>query len=249
MFPIGFTIAVYRRLRGLSASVVAKELGVSRGFLSILELGLRTPPVSLDFTKATAKFLGVSESTVLTSIACEHFLASIKNLTWLTPLLEQAITIGFRRYYLHEEIIGEREDNLAVKVLCPADHFRIPIIGQLLSDYLRPIACEAVEMICSKSESNNEKLDFPRAVAVLKNIKPPLYKSEVLFPLHKAIVFLDSFGVYGESFSLSFHVPDYDSLDKSSYRDVTIWISPFDKDPISFFELPMPTVRRNGKSK
>ncbi len=114
MYPVGIAISVVRQQRNLTAAIVAKKLGISRSFLSIIETGIRIPPLSLDFVHAVSEFLDLPEHSVLSSIACEHFFSELKKFEWLPNMFCSGVSIGFRRYYLIEDHgidYNETEDN------------------------------------------------------------------------------------------------------------------------------------------
>lgn len=241
MFPVGMAIALYRKKLDITAAEAAKKLGVSRGFLSILELGLRLPPNNIEFIKGVAEFLHVSESEVLSSVLCEHFFASTKNLSWFPVLIANAISQGFRRYYLFEDYENLKEDDDFSStrhcVLKPANQFRSLIILQLIEKFLIPVGGDFVkdEYFLDVAGKKTQTLGY------FTNVKPYLNRSDNVFPLRESIVFMDSFGIHERGFRFSFHTPFTKSAGEKSFREVLVSISPFDKNPINFLELPLMT--------
>lgn len=243
MFPVGLAIAVYRKKKGMSAAMAAKSLGISRGFLSIVETGYRLPPVSLDFAEAAARFLSVEENVILASIACEHFLASVKNLKWLPVMITSAITQGFQRYYLFPDN-DQSWKTQQIHVLAPADEFRRPLVSELVNRYLNRVAGIYIE-----HKEGPIQIDLgPHQVfslGVIDNPKPYLFQSDSLFPTRESLVFLDSFGVHNHLlFSLSFHTPQTGMEIDGFPCEAIANLSPY-KDPnIHFLDLPVVRSKR-----
>ncbi|WP_156779679.1 helix-turn-helix domain-containing protein [Desulforamulus reducens] len=234
-------IALHRKKLDITAANAAKKLGISRGFLSILELGLRLPPNNIEFIKAVADLVHVSESEVLSSVLCEHFFASTKNLSWFPVLISKAIAQGFRRYYLFDDYnnVNEDDDFNSIRhcILKPADQFRSSMISHIIEKFLIPVGGDFIkdEYFIDIDGKKMQVLGY------FTNVKPHLYKSDNLFPLRESIVFMDSFGIHERGFRFSFHTPFTKPAGGKSFREVSVSISPFDKNPIHFLELPLMT--------
>jgi len=234
MFPVGFAISVYRRMKELSAATVAKQLGISRGFLSILETGLRLPPVSLEFASAVSEFLGIENEPVLASITCEHLFASVKNLKWLPSLFCSGISMGFRRYYIYGGHLSSNFSNAKIYVLSPVDKFRLPLLKELILKHLDHVAGNftiAEEKIVSGD------VEYA-TLGYFTNVKPILFSgTNELFPLRESITFIDQFSVSdGLLYFFDFHTP---FTDPNKLKLTTLYISPFEKDPIQFIDHPV----------
>jgi transcriptional regulator with XRE-family HTH domain len=250
MFPVGLAIAVYRSQKGITAKQVAKEIGVSRGFLSILELGLRLPPVSMDFARATANFLNVSETALLSSISCEHFLTSIKNFAWLSPLINNAISDLFTAHYFSRKgSFAENAHSESLYVLRPCDDFRAPILKHIIEKKLIPTGAEtfiADEITLCSGE---------KTLGILKNVKPYLYKTSNLFSIPESLIFFDSFGVSSTTLSLpdeashvfnfTFHTPLSAPMHDNNHFSVDVSINPFSSNPIDIFTYPITSFTKD----
>ncbi len=238
MFPLGLAIAVYRSKEGVTAEVLAKDLGVSRAFITRIEAGDRLPPLKNEFVEAAAEFLKVPKTLVLTSIICEHYLASMKGLAWFPSLFCKAISRGFVEYYLDEspllqDRLEENTNDVNVNVLSPLDNFRVPLMQELLAR-LHPVAGDFYRL---DKEIAIEALEY-KIIGVFKNAKPYLYQSESLFTLRDSLIFLDSFGVSFDRFHFEFHTPFTENPDKILYKHVTIYISPYESEPINIITMP-----------
>jgi transcriptional regulator with XRE-family HTH domain len=237
MFPLGLAIAVYRSKEGVTAEVLAKDLGVSRAFITRIEAGDRLPPLKNEFVEAAAEFLKVPKTLVLTSIICEHYLASMKSLAWFPSLFCKAISMGFVRYYLDQSPLLQdslEESMNDVNVLSPVDNFRVPLMQELLAR-LHPVAGDFYRL---DREVAIEALEYI-VIGVFKDAKPYLYQSESLFTLRDSLIFLDSFGVSFDRFHFDFHTPFTESpYDKVLYKHVIINISPYESKPINIMQMP-----------
>jgi len=82
-----------------------------------------------------------------------------------------------------------------------------------------------------------EALEY-KVIGVFKNAKPYLYQSESLFTLRDSLILLDSFGVSFDRFHFEFHTPFTENPDKILYKHVTIYISPYESEPINIITMP-----------
>lgn len=236
MFSLGLATAVYRDMKKINANILAKECGVSRVFITLIEAGHRLPPLNNKFIEAVAEFLEVPKASVLTSITCEHYLASMKDLAWFPPLFCKAISTRFVRDYLDEEEDENKSNVVNVNVLSPADHFRAPLLQEILSR-LHPIAGDFYRS--AKDVTIIDK-KLP-AIGVFKNAKPYLYKSESLFSLRDSLIFIDAFGLYEDQFHFSWHSP-FTKAFGEDYQIEEVFISPYKSDPISSIQFPITTT-------
>ncbi len=236
MFPVGLAIAVYRKQEGITAENLAKDLGVARAFLTLIESGNRLPPLKNEFIEAAAEFLNVPKMSVFTSIMCEHTFASMKGFVWFSPLICKAISMGFTEYYLKKGLLIQEKEKVNendVSVLSPADHFRAP----LLQDLLSRLHLVAGDFNYLDKEAIIEAQKF-KVIGVFKNAKPYLYQSESLFPLRDTLVFLDSFGVHDDLFYFEFQAPITEQPSGLFYKHVDIKISPYESAPIDIVLMP-----------
>lgn len=245
MFPVGFAISLYRKQKALSAAAVAKKLQISRGFLSIIESGLRLPPMSLDFAKAAAEFLEIPEAPVLSSIICEHLFSELKKFPWLPSMFSKGISIGFKKYYIHQEEIYRKGIDESTRyefyILSPADKFRSILILDLINRYLNHVAGDFIPLNQNETvEKNNIKYSV---LGVFRQPKNYLFDSYNYFPLRESLVFLDDFRISENeiTFNAKFHTPFTVPMGEGEKEyEVVMYISPYDKDrPIDFLKFPL----------
>ncbi len=233
MFSLGLATGVYRNKKGgITADVLAKRLGVSRSFVTLMESGQRLPPLKNEFIEAAANFLETPKTDVLGSVVCEHYFASMKELAWFPSLYFKAISKRFVRDYLHET---DEDGGMIVNVLSPADRFRAPLLQELLAR-LHPVAGDFYRL---EKEVTIAGKKMP-VIGMFKNAKSYLYQSESLFPLRDSLLFMDSFGIYdGGRFHFLWQSPFTGETDDGQWRTEQVCISPYASEPISSISYPM----------
>lgn len=204
--------------------------------------------MSLDFAKAAAEFLEIREEPVLSSIICEHLFSELKKFPWLPSMFSKAISMGFKKYYMHQEEIYRKGIDKSARfeyyILSPADKFRSILILDLVNRYLNHVAGDFVPLNQNETiEKNNVKYSV---LGVLKNPNKYLFDSYNFFPLRESLIFLDEFGISDNenTFSAKFHTPYTVPIGEGvKFCEILMFISPYDKDrPIDFVEFPLTQI-------
>jgi transcriptional regulator with XRE-family HTH domain len=204
LVPVGLAIALRRAELGETAEQVAELLGVSRGFLSLVEAGRRLPPNEGDFITAAARYLGWAPTAVAASICTETLVARAP--LWLRTYIVRGVTAGFKAAYLLH-VPGAGRD---LWVLSPPDPSRRAAVKQVLKRHLHGVGRgQFVDRNCA--------LQHPRLggeVEVVGHLRATEYvlASHELFPARDCLVFVDSITFGGRQvLEIALHAPGPDN--------------------------------------
>ena len=102
-FDMKYNVRNVREAKGLTVEATAREVGISKGYLSMLERGLRQP--SMDMVESIAQFLGVQPLDLLVSDSEdeEKVLAHLRTYRRLSPQDQDAVSQLARRLKPHQE--------------------------------------------------------------------------------------------------------------------------------------------------